>query len=165
MKAVVKAVFKHFEEVIGCGFLVLFVGLTIINVILRYFFGFILSWVEEVIVIAFVWSVYTGSITAFRTDRHVSIDVLVKLLPKKAQRIIEFWVDVLVLGFSLYMAYLGVILCMNVGVKSTMVLRINYVYVNMSVVICFGMISIFGVVKLIRRFTGKHGYAVDQITH
>lgn len=153
-----KTVIKHFEEVVGCVFLIVFVCLTILNVILRYFFGFILTWAEEIIVISFVWSVYIGVITAFRTNRHVAIDAVVRLLPSKVQRVIDVWVDVVVLILSLYMTYLGIVLCMNVGAKTTTVLRINYVYVNLSVVICFGVLSILGIVRFIRRLTGKYEY-------
>ena len=151
-----KAILKHLEEIVGCGFLIVFVGLTMLNVILRYFFSFILSWAEEAILIAFVWCVYLGAITAFRNDRHISIDVLVKFFPRKIQQIVNYFVDFLVLALSVYMTYLGIVLCMNVGVKSTFVLRLNYVYIDVVVVICFGLISMFSIVKLIRRFTGKY---------
>jgi len=156
-------IFKHLEEIAGCVFLILFVGLTMMNVILRYFFKFILSWAEEVILISFVWSVYLGVITAFRADRHVAIDVVVKLFPRKVQQIIGCAVDILILILSVFMTYLGVILCMNVGGKTTTILRLNYVYVDAVVVISFGMISVFSIIKVIGWFTGKYRY-VDSAT-
>ena len=158
-----KKIFQHFEELAGCVFLVLFVGLTILHVILRYCFNFILSWAEEGILIAFVWCVFLGVITAFRTDRHVAIDVIVKRFSVKIQRIIGYAVDIMVLALSVYMTYLGIVLCMNVGVKSTFVLRLPYLYIDVVVVVCFGLISIIGIIKLIKRFTGKYEY-VDSIT-
>jgi TRAP-type C4-dicarboxylate transport system permease small subunit len=133
------------------------------NVILRYFFGFILSWAEEVILISFVWCIYLGVITAFRTDRHVAIDVIVNLFPRKVQRIIGCMVDILILVLSIYMTYLGIVLCMNVGRKTTTILRLSYVYVNLAVVISFGMVAIFSVVKIVGWFTGKYEY-VDSAT-
>lgn len=154
---------KHFEEIIGIAFLILFVGLAIMNVILRYFFNFILSWAEELILIAFVWSVYLGAITAFRTDHHVAIDFIVKRMPEKVQKIIGYGVDILVLILSIYMTYLGIILCLRVGAKSTYVLKLNYVFVDLTVVVCFGSIAIFGIYKLVMRFMGKYEY-VDSIT-
>ena len=154
---------KHIEEIVGCLFLVVFVCLTIMNVILRYFFNFILSWAEEAILISFVWCVYLGIITAFRGDRHVAIDVIVNLLPKKAQKIIGYGVEILILVTSIFMTYLGIVLCMNVGAKTTNVLKLNYVYVNMPVVISFGLMSVFGIARLIGRFTGKYEY-VDSAT-
>ena len=156
-------VLKHLEEIFGCLFLVAFVGLTVLNVVLRYFFKFILSWAEEAILITFVWGVFLGVITAFRADRHVAIDVFVNMLPKKVQRIIGYGVDILVLALAVYMTYLGIVLCMNVGVKSTIVLMLNYVYIDVVVIISFGMISVFSIIKLIRRITGKYEY-VDSVT-
>lgn len=154
---------KHLEEIIGIAFLILFVGLAIVNVILRYFFSFILSWAEELILIAFVWSVYLGAITAYRTDHHVAIDFIVERMPKKVQKIIGYGVDILILVLSVYMTYLGIILCMRVGAKSTYVLKLSYVFIDLTVVVCFGAISIFGIYKLIMRFMGKYEY-VDSIT-
>jgi TRAP-type C4-dicarboxylate transport system permease small subunit len=61
------------------------------------------------------------------------------------------------------MTYLGIVLCMNVGVKSTIVLRLPYIYIDVVVVVCFGMVSVIGIVKLIRRFAGKYEY-VDSVT-
>jgi TRAP-type C4-dicarboxylate transport system permease small subunit len=113
------------------------------------------------VIFSFVWSVYIGVITAFRTDRHVAIDVIFRLLPLKAQRVIRFGVEVLILALSVYMTYLGIYLCLNVGVKSTPVLRINYVYVNMSVVICFGLVSIFSIARFIKYFAGKYKFVED----
>ena len=162
-----KSILKHLEEIIGIGFLIVFVGLTVLNVILRYFFKFILSWAEEAILISFVWCVYLGIISAFRTDRHVSIDVLVKLFPQKAQKIVGYGVDILVLVLSVYMTYLGIVLCLNVGAKSTFVLRLNYVYINVVVVISFGLMSVFSIIKLVRRFTGKYEYvdSASRVIH
>ena len=162
MKALISFI-KHSEELVGCIFLTIVVGLTIMNVILRYFFGFIIAWAEEAVLIAFLWCVYMGVITAFRGDRHVAIDVLVNLLPKRVQTVLGYCVDVLILILSIYMTYLGVVLCMHVGLKTTNVLRLSFVYINLSVVVSFGLVSFFGIVKLIKRITGKYEY-VDAAT-
>ena len=156
-------ILKHFEELVGCLFLLAVVGLTIMNVILRYFFGFIIAWAEEVTLLCFLWCIYMGVITAFRGDSHVAIDAVVKLLPKKAQTVIGYGVDILILILSIFMTYLGIILVSHVGLKTTNVLRLSYVYVNMSVVVSFGLVSVFGIVKLVRRITGKYEY-VDALT-
>jgi TRAP-type C4-dicarboxylate transport system permease small subunit len=145
---------KHIEEIFGCMLLVVFVGLTIVNVILRYCFNFILPWAEEVILIAFIWSIFLGSVTAFRNNRHVAIDALFNLFPAPVKKILGLGLEVLVLCLNLYMTYLGIVLCMNAGVKSTFVLRLSYVYIDAAVVVSFGGMSFFGIIKLIYRIAG-----------
>jgi TRAP-type C4-dicarboxylate transport system permease small subunit len=151
-----KNVFKHIEEVLGCAFLVVFVGLTFLNVILRYCFNFILSWAEEVIVLSFLWSVFLGAITAFRLDRHVAIDVIVTRLPKGMQRILYCAIDILVLALNIYITYLGFVLCKNVGVKTTNVLKLSFIYVDAAIVVSFGLMAAFGVARLVLRFRGRY---------
>jgi TRAP-type C4-dicarboxylate transport system permease small subunit len=154
---------KHLEEILGCFFLVVFVSLTLVNVILRYFFNFVLSWGEEVIVLAFSWSVFLGAITAFRQDKHVAIDVIVTTFPAKVQRVIYIVIDVIVLGFNIYLAYLSVILCMNVGVKTTYSLKISFIYIDAALVVSFGMMAIFGVIRLVLNLTGRYKF-VDSVS-
>jgi TRAP-type C4-dicarboxylate transport system permease small subunit len=158
-----KNVLKHLEEVLGCTLLVVYVGLTLVNVILRYCFNFILSWAEEVIVIAFLWSVFLGTLTAFRLDRHVAIDVIVTRLPRKVRHILYFAMDCLVLALNLYLTYLGLVLCMNVGAKTTYVLSISYVYIDAALIVSFGLMAVFGVVRLVLRAQGRYE-TIDSIT-
>jgi TRAP-type C4-dicarboxylate transport system permease small subunit len=156
-------ILKHLEEVLGCFFLVVYVGLTVLNVVLRYCFNFILSWAEECILITFLWSVFLGTITAFRLDRHVAIDVIVTRLPQNVQRVLYIAVDALILALNLYLTYLGALLCMNVGVKTTYVLKISFVYIDAALVVSFGLMAFFGIVRLVLRVKGRYETA-DSIT-
>jgi TRAP-type C4-dicarboxylate transport system permease small subunit len=158
-----KNVCKHLEEVLGCVLLAVYVGLTLLNVFLRYCFNFVLSWGEEVIVIAFLWSVFLGTLTAFRMDRHVAIDVIVTRLPPRVRYVLYVAMDLLVLALNLYLTYLGFVLCMNVGVKTTYVLKISYVYIDAALVVSFGLMSVFGAVRVVLRALGRYE-TTDSIT-
>jgi TRAP-type C4-dicarboxylate transport system permease small subunit len=149
--------------VLGCILLVVFVGLTFLNVVLRYCFNFILSWAEEAIVMAFLWSVFLGAITAFRLDRHVAIDVIVTRLPQKVQRVLYVAIDVLVLALTIYITYLGLVLCMHVGVKTTNVLKLSFVYVDAALVVSFGLMAVLGMARLVLRFRGRYE-TVDSVS-
>jgi TRAP-type C4-dicarboxylate transport system permease small subunit len=151
-----KNILKHLEEVLGCFFLVVYVGLTMLNVILRYFFDFILSWVEEAVLIAFLWSVFLGTLTAFRMDRHVAIEVIITRIPRRFRHILYLGTDLLVLALNLYLTYLGAVLCMNVGVKTTYVLKISYVYIDAALVVSFGLMTVFGAARIVSRIMGRY---------
>jgi TRAP-type C4-dicarboxylate transport system permease small subunit len=158
-----KNALKHLEEILGCCCLVVFVSLTLVNVVLRYGFNFVLSWAEEVILIAFSWSVFLGAITAFRQDRHVAIDVIVAMFPAKVRRVVYILIDALVLVLNIYLAYLSVVLCMKVGVKTTYVLKISFVYVDAALVVSFGLMAVFGVIRLIKNLAGRY-QITDSVT-
>ncbi|MDR1107668.1 MAG: TRAP transporter small permease [Spirochaetaceae bacterium] len=158
-----KNILNHFEEFFGCFLLAIYVGLTVLNVILRYCFNFILSWAEEGILIVFLWSVFLGTITAFRLDRHVAIDVIVTRLPKKIQRVLYIAVDVLILALNLYLTYLSAVLCMKVGLKTTYILKISYVYIDAALVVSFGLMAFFGIVRLVLRARGRYE-TINSIT-
>lgn len=138
----------HLEEFVGCACMVFFICLTFLNVVLRYFFDFIISWVEEAVLIAFFWAVFLGAATAYRNDKHIAIDVVFNRLPAKAQHVISVATDVLLFSMNVYMTYLAVILCSNVGAKSTFVMRFPYFYIDLILVVSFGLMAVIGVFRL-----------------
>ena len=154
MKAL-KACIIHFEEVLGSILLVSFVSLTILNVFLRYAFRFILPWAEELILFFFLWCVLVGAINGYRRDTHVAIDSLYDKFPIPVKKVVAIFNEVLLFAVNAYMAYLAWVLISNVGVKSTNVLRMSYVYVNASLLVCFAGMTLFGIPKLYMAFTGR----------
>jgi TRAP-type C4-dicarboxylate transport system permease small subunit len=58
------------------------------QVILRYVFSQPSSWLDEFAVLVFAWMIFIGAAVAQRTDSHVAMDVIVKLLPLRAQRML-----------------------------------------------------------------------------
>ncbi|MCL2856253.1 MAG: TRAP transporter small permease [Oscillospiraceae bacterium] len=154
MKAL-KACIIHIEEVLGVLLLIAFVGLTIVNVFLRYTFRFIMPWAEELILFFFLWSVLVGAINGYRKDTHVAIDFVYDKFPKPVKKAVTIFNEVIIFALNAYMAYLAWVLISNVGVKSTNVLRMSYVYVNASLLVCFVGLTLFGFPRLYRAFTGK----------
>jgi TRAP-type C4-dicarboxylate transport system permease small subunit len=65
------------------------------------------AWVEEVSSIAFAWLIFVGAAEVHRRSLHISVDVLTSLAPKSLQETWSRIVEVIVLAFCLYAAYLG----------------------------------------------------------
>lgn len=155
-KGWLKKALAHIDELTGAFFLCIVVFFTALNVILRYCFDNIIVEAEELILIAFIWSTYIGITCSYKHDQHVVIDVLVKALPKGVQKVLDILVDILLLVTNLYVAYLGVQLCANVGNKSTFVMRLPYVFIDCAIVFSFGLMSIYSVQKLWQKIKGFH---------
>jgi len=82
----------------------LFAALTVClfwSVVIRYFaiFGGSLPWVEEFARFTFIWMAFLGAIVALDRAQHITIDLLVKTLPRAAQTGLAYAVDVTVLAF------------------------------------------------------------------
>src|ERR1035437_10196640 len=75
------------DMVLGASLLVAVVAIFT-QVILRYVFNQPSSWLDEFAVLVFAWMIFIGAAVAQRTDSHVAMDVIVKLLPLWVQRIL-----------------------------------------------------------------------------
>lgn len=147
-----KKIIRNLDEVISGAFLVLVIGLIVVNVILRYFFNFILNWAEELATLSFVWCVFVGAASAYKTNQHVAIDVLVNLLPKPIRKIMEILIDLFVFVLCLGVTYLSVIIVMNSANKPTPILKLPYSYVNFSMTVGFGLMAVYAGVHLVNKF-------------
>jgi TRAP-type C4-dicarboxylate transport system permease small subunit len=63
-------------------------GVLFVAVITRYFFNFPLAWSEEVSRYAFVWVSFLGAELCLRINIHAAVDLLVKTLPPRVQRVV-----------------------------------------------------------------------------
>lgn len=82
--------------------LIILVSITFMGVIMRYFFSNPFVWQEEIQLWLFLWIAFFGGSAAFREKSHVEIDVIVELLPKKVQKVVQILIYalvVIVLGY------------------------------------------------------------------
>ncbi len=153
-----KKVFKfisNLDEVLGYLAIGGVTFFTFINVILRYVFDFTISAAEEASLMAFIWLSYLGIAAAFKVDEHIAIDIVIDMLPPKARKVADFIIMVVLTLISAVYTYYSYILTANTGLKATPVLKLNYAWINVSLVICFGLMTIYGTIKCIRIIQGK----------
>ena len=72
---------KNLEEIIASIAITMTVLIVIVNVILRYGFGFVVPWSEELSVVCFIWAVYSGISSCYKHKLHMGVDILVNFLP------------------------------------------------------------------------------------
>lgn len=77
---------------------------VLLNVILRYVFNSGLTWSEEVSRYFFVWLVFLGAVSALKDKMHLGVDLVVKALPQRMQKV----VFVISNGIVLYILWLVV---------------------------------------------------------
>lgn len=68
--------------------LALMVGITFVNVVLRYGFNTSVIWGQEVVLILFAWLVILGVSYGVKTTAHLGVDAVINVLPAGLRRIV-----------------------------------------------------------------------------
>jgi TRAP-type C4-dicarboxylate transport system permease small subunit len=72
----------------------------------RYVLNNSLAWTEEIAINCLVVTVFLGSVWCVRTSRHIQVDVLYRLLPSRAARVVSTLVDLVRIAFFAYACWL-----------------------------------------------------------
>ena len=95
------------EEIIAGIFMVLMSACTVGNVIARYVFNSPIAWAEEFARYAFVWVVFLGAVACTKQKRHIVIDAVVVVLPRRARVCVLAFADLLIIGLMGALVYYG----------------------------------------------------------
>ncbi len=108
--------------------MVLLLGATAFGVVMRYFANSPLTWLEEAQMLFIVWLVFFGGSAAFRLHAHVSIEILVDIMPAWARKAVEVLVFLVVTAVLIFIACRGYeyVARLASGRRVSNVLRIPY---------------------------------------
>ena len=118
----------NLDIAIACTVLAILIVLTVAGVVYRYILDKPFTWLEEVQLACMVWVVFAAGGAAFRTGNHVAIEMVVDLLPKKMQKVVEVFISAVVVIVLLYLfkqslGFIGIFLQSG---RSTPMLDIPY---------------------------------------
>jgi TRAP-type C4-dicarboxylate transport system permease small subunit len=77
------------------------------QVFLRYVFGVSLSWSEELALLGFGWVIVIATSIGVRRMTHARMDLLVNVLPRPIQRLLERLIALMLCGLGLFLTYYG----------------------------------------------------------
>ena len=92
-----------------CLIIAMMLGLAILKIVMRYVFSASLLWSDIMLQHLTLWLCLLGAALATCERRHISIDVLSRILPKKITRWSNFIIDCLALVVVGILAYYGFI--------------------------------------------------------
>lgn len=95
--------------------------------------GYPLSWTVEFAQFLFVWAIFLGANRCLREDNHISVDFFVRKLSLKVRTILEIVINVLVIGFLVFLIFFGIQLSIENSVRLISNLPISYSFVTMAV--------------------------------
>lgn len=107
--------------------------ITVIAVFMRYIVNDPLQWVEEVLIALYIWGIMIGAASAMKSRGHVSIDALVTKLPRRLQRYVQHFNDVVSIVVLSAFGWLGLQLALEAQDKITPILSIKYAYLDFAV--------------------------------
>ncbi|NME35855.1 MULTISPECIES: TRAP transporter small permease [Fusobacterium] len=142
---------KKFELYLGSIFIAITTIVVVMNVFTRYVLKFTYFWAEEIAVGCFVWTIFLGTAAAYREKALIGVEAIVVLLPKKVRKIVEFLVYILLFGLSSLMFYFSYTYVSSSS-KITAALEISYAYINSSIIISFGLMSLYSLLFVIESF-------------
>ena len=76
------------------------------EVVMRYIFGQSLIWAEELVRYLFIWFIFLGSAYCIPGKQHITVDLLVQVLPEKAARKVDGVATILLILLCGVMTYL-----------------------------------------------------------
>ncbi|KAB0304004.1 TRAP transporter small permease [Vibrio fortis] len=132
---------RNLEEILASIAISITVLVVIVNVVLRYGFGFVVPWSEELSVICFIWAVYLGISSCYKHKLHMGVDVIVAMLPTRPKRIFKLGVSVFLLGINILMSVLSYQYLM-LSSKVTPVMGMSYFAINGVLLLSFSLMAI-----------------------
>lgn len=150
-------VLEKIQKYIGMFFLSVFIIVVIVQIIARYLEVSVL-WTEEIAVFSFVWAVFMGASIMVRKEAHFSFDFLKTKLTGVKKNILDLIIDILMLGFTVYMLIYGKIIMMtfwNYNWYSLPNFKMGYVWAVIPIAATF--MSIYKIEHILSRITALKG--------
>lgn len=152
---------KDFELYLGSVFLSATTIIVIMNVFTRYFLSFTFHWSEEIAVSAFVWTIFLGFASAYKSRELIGVELILKLLPQKGRNIVEFFTSLILTVLSGVMFYFSYKYVAG-STKITAALELSYKYIYASIVIAFALITIYSIYFSIKSFKNIFSKAAED---
>ena len=137
----------------------------ILQVFFRYVVNHPLTWTQEIIVVAFVWTVLLGACYTMRRHAHVKFTLVYDRLNPKMAAIFRMVGNLLIVGTFTALVFPSIKYSQFVGFQKTAVFRISYTYVFIPFV--YFVVSTIGyigaeVVEDMKVLTGKLSDSIDH---
>jgi len=142
---------KILTPIISLAFFVLVV-VTFAQVVFRYLIGYSLYWSEEAARYLFVWISFLGSVVALQKGVHIGFDVCVAKVPTVWRRWVVLCGDLSVLGFLVFVTWLGYRMCGQNMIQQSPALEIPMGVVMSAVPIGFALMAVVTVIQMVQRF-------------
>lgn len=121
--------------IIALGCLGIVIVLNLYEIIIRFFLGKSLIWIQEVSVLLMVWMIFTGTTKIVYEKKDIIITILIDKLSKTKKMFVDIIGKIIVSLFFCYYIYYGAVLAISQWNLTTMVAKIRQFYFTLPVII------------------------------
>ena len=144
-------------------FFAVILGITILQVVLRYGFNTSVLGGNEAMEGLFIYTTAIGAASALRRRQHIKIDFLVKMLPIAFQKASHVLVHLLVAFLNGVMIWYSLAWISKVGGNESPVMRIPEWIFQISIPLGCGLVILYCLVTVIRTIGGQWPGPEDAI--
>jgi C4-dicarboxylate transporter DctQ subunit len=106
--SVIKRIYSFLEDFLSSIFFIFGLGLMFYEVIMRYVFDSPTTWINETASIIVVWGILFGLAVGLRDNHHISVDIFYTLLPKRIQKYVDIFANLVGIAFCIFLTYNGI---------------------------------------------------------
>ena len=113
--------YNKIESTIGIIIVIAMLIILTIQVFARYITGASFAWIDEISRYGLVWLAYLAAVYAIYTESHIKVDLLLKVWPKKARKLIQHLSIIIFFVYAVVVAYFSGVWVMdiyNTGTRS-----------------------------------------------
>lgn len=136
--------------------LVIMTALIAAQVFWRYVLNDSISWTEPASVMIMGWFIFLGAAVGIREGYHLSFDILLYVIPRRAQLFLHTISDLVVIAFGFGMTYYGSQLAKNAAGNMLPSLGISGAFDFLPIVGGGILIILFSIERIARRAAGLH---------
>lgn len=111
--------FSWLIELIGMLTLVTMTVIVNFSVVTRYFLSYTPGWGESGSLLCMVWFGFLSMALGVRDNQHISITIMDHLVSPKALKKLDYFKEIAIFLFGLFMIYQGLVLC-EIGMLNNM---------------------------------------------
>jgi len=105
-------------------------------------------WTTELSGILFTWVVFVGAASALRSNQHISVTLIVDLLPSQARQLVTLLARALTIAFLFLVTYLAYQMMLKGASRPSPVMRIPFSFVYLATVLSFAEMSVSSLLRL-----------------
>jgi len=105
---VLRGALRHAGGLISGAALIVFTGLVLYSIVMRYFFSAPPMWGEEIPKLLFVWMIFIGAGFAYLSGANIRMTAVIELVPRGPRRTIELVMHLLIVVMLLVILWYSV---------------------------------------------------------
>jgi len=149
-----KKIDDNFEEYLVMFLMLVMIITAFAQVIFRFVIQMSLDWSEELARYAFLWCMFISAGMAVKHRRHIKVEFIMEMLPKKVRFGLEIISDLIWMAFCLLLVKdgIGLLEFVKTQVSPSMEVPFKYIYTSLPVGAALMFLRLLQ--QMVRRFRG-----------